>query len=63
MSRADNETNPVLVKDNGKFTLGVYNQLTPNLLLLAEGTSMWSTNQVKDKNKAWVANVGAFVSF
>jgi len=24
---------------------------------------MWSTNQVKDKNKAWVANIGAFVSF
>jgi hypothetical protein len=32
-------------------------------MLLAEGTSMWSKNQLGDENKAWVANVGAFVSF
>jgi len=63
MSRADNENNPFLVKDNGKVTVGFYDQLTPNLLLLAEGTPQWSTNQLGDKNKAWVANVGAFVSF
>jgi hypothetical protein len=63
MSRADNETAPTLVKDNGKVSLGVYDQLTPNLLLLAEGTPQWSTNQVGDKNKAFVVNVGAFVSF
>ena len=63
LGRADNEINPTLVHVNDKFTLGVYDQLTPNLLLLAEGTSMWSRNQVGDENKAWVANVGAFVSF
>jgi predicted porin len=63
LGRADNEVNPTLVHLNDKFTLGVYDQLTPNLLLLAEGTSMWSRNQVGDENKAWVANVGAFVSF
>jgi len=63
LSRADNEANPTLVKLNDKFTLGVYDQLTPNLMLLAEGTSMWSRNQLGDENKAWVANVGAFVSF
>jgi predicted porin len=63
LSRADNEINPTLVKLNDKVTLGVYDQLTPNLLLLAEGTSMWSRNQFGDENKAWVANVGAFVSF
>jgi hypothetical protein len=63
LSRADNEANNNLVKNNDKFTLGVYDQLTPNLMLLAEGTSMWSKNQVGDENKAWVANVGAFVSF
>ena len=63
LSRADNEVNNTLVKLNDKFTLGVYDQLTPNLMLLAEGTSMWSRNQVGDENKAWVANVGAFVSF
>jgi hypothetical protein len=63
LSRADGEVNPTLVHLNDKFTLGVYDQLTPNLMLLAEGTSMWSRNQVGDENKAWVANVGAFVSF
>jgi hypothetical protein len=63
LSRADNEINDTLVKLNDKFTLGVYDQLTPNLLLLAEGTSMWSRNQVGGENKAWVANIGAFVSF
>ena len=63
LSRADGEVNPTLVHLNDKFTLGVYDQLTPNLMLLAEGTSMWSRNQLGDENKAWVANVGAFVSF
>jgi hypothetical protein len=63
LSRADNEVNPTLVKLNDKVTLGVYDQLTPNLLLLAEGTTMWSRNQFGDENKAWVANLGAFVSF
>jgi len=63
LSRADNEVNPLLVKSNDKISLGVYDQLTPNLLLLAEGTPMQSTNQVGDKNKAWVANIGAFVNF
>lgn len=63
LSRADNETNNTLVKKNDKVTLGVYDQLTPNLLLLAEGTPMESQNQVGDKNKAFIVNVGAFVSF
>jgi predicted porin len=63
LSRADNETNPTLVSHNDKITLGIYDQLTPNLLLLAEGTPMESKNQLGDKNKAWVANIGAFVSF
>jgi hypothetical protein len=63
LSRADGETNPFLVRKNDKISLGVYDQLTPNLLLLAEGTPMESRNQLGDKNKAWVANVGAFVSF
>jgi len=63
LSRADNEINPTLVKLNDKFTLGVYDQLTPNLLLLAEGTPQWSTNQIGEKNKAFVVNIGAFVSF
>ncbi len=63
LSVADNEVNPTLVKDNKKLSLGVYDQLTPNLLLLAEGTPTWSRNQVGDENKSFVVNVGAFVSF
>jgi predicted porin len=63
LSRADREVNDTLVRNNQKISLGIYDQLTPNLLLLAEGTPMESTNQVGDKNKAWVANIGAFVSF
>jgi predicted porin len=63
LSHADRETNNELVKLNDKVSLGVYDQLTPNLMLLAEGTSMWSRNQIGEENKAWVANVGAFVSF
>ncbi len=63
LSRADNEVAPLLVKENAKVSLGVYDQLTPNLLLLAEGTPMWSKNQIGDENKAFVINVGAFVSF
>ena len=63
LSKADNEVNNALVKKNDKVSLGVYDQLTPNLLLLAEGTPMQSENQIGQKNKAWVANLGAFVSF
>lgn len=63
MSRADGENNPTLLKENGKVSIGVYDQITPNLLLLAEGTPMWSKNQVGEENKAFVVNVGAFVSF
>jgi predicted porin len=63
LDQADGEVNPTLVNRNSKFTLGVYEQLTPNLLLLAEGTAMTSVNQIGDQNKAWLTNVGAFVSF
>jgi predicted porin len=63
LSRADGEFNPTLVSKNDKISLGVYDQLTPNLLLLAEGTPEESQNQLGEKNKAWIANVGAFVSF
>src|SRR5262249_20896640 len=63
LSRPANELNAQLGKKNDKVSIGVYDQLTPNLLLLAEGTPMWSRNQVGDENKAWVANIGAFVSF
>jgi predicted porin len=63
LSRADNETNPTLVHSNDKVSLGVYDQLTPNLLLLAEGTPMRSRNDAGGENKAFVVNVGAFVSF
>ncbi len=63
LSRADNEINPTLVHNNEKVSLGVYHQLTPNLLLLAEGTPMRSRNEAGAENKAFVVNVGAFVNF
>ncbi len=63
LSQADNENSPALVKENAKVSVGVYDQLTPNLLLLAEGTPTWSKNQIGDQNKAFAVNVGAFVSF
>jgi predicted porin len=63
LSRADNENYSTLLRSNDKVTAGFYDQLTPNLLLLAEVTPMWSKNQAGGENKALIANVGAFVSF
>jgi hypothetical protein len=63
LDQADNEVNPTLVSKNDKVTGGVYEQLTPNLLLLSEITRESSENQVGDMNKSWNGNIGAFVSF
>ena len=62
LSRADNEVDPTLVHAERQVHSRRQRQL-PELMLLAEGTSMWSRNQVGDENKAWVANVGAFRKF
>jgi predicted porin len=63
LQNADGEVNPTLVAKNDKFTLGVYQQLTPNLLLLAEITRIRALNQAGAENQSTNGNIGAFVSF
>jgi predicted porin len=55
--------NPTLVKKNSKFTLGVYQNLTDNLMLLAEFTDINAKAQNGVENKAQTFNVGAFLKF
>jgi predicted porin len=63
LDQADSEINPLLVSKNDKETFGIYDQLTPNLLLLAEVSHIQSTNQAGGENKSTNGNIGAFVSF
>jgi len=63
LDQADNEVNPILVHKNDKVTGGVYQQLTPNLLLLGEISHLEAENQVGAKNSSTNFNVGAFLSF
>jgi predicted porin len=63
LDQADREINPGLLSKNDKETFGVYDQLTPNLLLLAEVSHIQSTNQAGGENKSTNGNIGAFVSF
>jgi hypothetical protein len=63
LDQADNEINPTLLSMNNKETFGAYEQLTPNLLLLAEISHIQSTNQGGGENKSTNGNIGAFVSF
>jgi predicted porin len=63
LDRASGEVNPELVSNNNKVTVGVYQQLTPNLLLLAEISHIESLNQAGAENKSTNGNVGAFVNF
>jgi predicted porin len=60
---ASGETNPALVKKNSKFTLGVYQNMTDNLILLAEFTDIKAEAQNGVENKAQTFNVGAFLKF
>lgn len=60
---ANNEINPTLVAKNDRFTFGIYDQLTPNLLLLTEISRIRSLNQAGAENQSTNGNVGAFVSF
>jgi predicted porin len=55
--------NPTLVKKNSKYTLGVYQSMTENLMLLAEFTDIRSKAQNGAENKAQTFNVGAFLKF
>ncbi len=60
---ADGEVNPTLVSKNDKFTVGVYHNLTANLMLLAEFSRIKAEAQDGLSNQSSNFNVGAFVSF
>jgi predicted porin len=61
--QASGEVFPTLVAKNDKFTVGVYQDLTKNLILLGEVSRLESANQAGDKNKSLNFNVGAFLKF
>ena len=52
-----------LVEKNDKVTVGVYQDLTTNLLLLAEFSRLESQNQAGQKNTSRNVNFGAFLKF
>jgi Gram-negative porin len=52
-----------LVEKNDKVTLGVYQDLTTNLLLLFEFSRLTSQNQAGQENTSRNANIGAFLKF
>lgn len=52
-----------LLRQQTRFTIGVYHTLTPGLTLLAENTSMQATNNQSGKIKNNSLNVGAFLAF
>jgi predicted porin len=60
---AGGEVNPTLVKKNSKYTAGVYQSLTENLMLLAEFSDIRAEAQNGVENKAQTFNVGAFLKF
>jgi len=55
--------NPTLVQKNSKYTFGVYQNITDNLILLAEFTDTRAKAQNGVENKAQTFNVGAFLKF
>jgi predicted porin len=60
---ASGENFPTLVTKNAKFTVGVYQDLTKNLIILAEFSRLQSENQAGGENKSFNFNVGAFLKF
>jgi hypothetical protein len=52
-----------LVEKNDKVTLGVYHDLTANLMLLFEFSRLTSQNQAGQENASRNANIGAFLKF
>ena len=52
-----------LVRKNDKFTLGVYQDLTTNLMLLAEVSRVEAENHAGGKNTSNNINAGAFLKF
>ena len=56
-------TRAQLVGKNAKVTVGVYHDLTPNLILLLEFTRIESQNQAQQENTSRNVNIGAFLKF
>ena len=52
-----------LVEKNDKVTVGVYQDLTTNLMLLFEFSRLTSQNQAGQENTSRNANIGAFLKF
>jgi hypothetical protein len=52
-----------LVRKNDKITVGVYQDLTTNLMLLFEVSRIASLNQAGQENTSRNANIGAFLKF
>lgn len=52
-----------LVRKNDKFTVGVYQDLTTNLMILAEVSRIESENHAGGKNTSNNINAGAFLKF
>jgi hypothetical protein len=57
LNRAD------LVNKNDKVTLGIYQDLTTNLLLLVEFSRLESQNNLGQTNTSRNVNIGAFLKF
>ncbi len=53
----------LMVRKNDKITIGVYQDLTANLMLLFEVSRIASLNQMGQENTSRNANVGAFLKF
>jgi len=52
-----------LVKRNDKVSVGLYQNVTTNLLFVAEFTDTESLNDADEKNKSWNLNAGLFLKF
>ncbi|HWZ61910.1 MAG TPA: porin [Steroidobacteraceae bacterium] len=60
---ADALANPLLVADNKKVTVGLYYNLTKNLMLLGEFSNTKSDAQSGGSNSANSFNIGAYLGF
>lgn len=63
LDQGSGDTDDTLLKDNSKFTLGVYHSLTKNVTLTSEVTSAKSENHQGGDVKTQNYNVGVFFSF
>lgn len=59
----DNTNEALLVNRNDKISLGVYHDLTTNLMLVAEVSRLQSKNQEGDEISSSNINLGAFLKF